>query len=47
MTQELSELNKTPLEGISVAPNGDNIHTWKVVIKGPVSFSPEAVGDDN
>ncbi|KAL1412890.1 hypothetical protein Q8F55_000639 [Vanrija albida] len=33
--KELSELVKTPLDDISVSPNGDNIHTWKVVIKGP------------
>ncbi|WOO77374.1 Ubiquitin-conjugating enzyme E2 4 [Vanrija pseudolonga] len=41
--KELSELLKTPLEGISVAPNGDNIHTWKVVIKGPAG-TPYAGG---
>ncbi|RSH87562.1 uncharacterized protein EHS24_000072 [Apiotrichum porosum] len=33
--KELAELMGSPLSGITVAPDGDNLMHWKVTMKGP------------
>lgn len=32
---DLAELTKSPPEGVSVGPKGDNLFEWEVLIVGP------------
>lgn len=38
--QDLADLNKTPIDDITITPKEEDVMDWDIVLKGPVRHGP-------